>query len=397
MLRRKFSNSNTRNEAFLGVKGLGKTTQIKEFVRKNKKEFFAEKNIILVEMPFDGNRIGTKLAETMFEKISYAIMRLDSSLLDICSPQKISDDSFGPKDEDFENKVELLLENIHDEGYRVIMIMDHFHLLQSDKSIQEHQYELLRSFHSNGIIQYLALSDSDFTDADVTEQFATSFFSQTFHRQTFSMMSEELSRELVMNRLTEYDAGDTSEEKLSQTSSYIYQLVSGIPSMLEAAAECVSDLTDRSYEKILDALLKNYTCLSLMDAWTRGLNEQEKQLLLLLAETGSFYEDDGYIYAGDNRLENISTVQITPLADEAGLGLICKHRGCPVKYTLNSELFREYVIMNLRKQEQPVDISAAPPAETVNRTVSQDPSEIFVRFVNTRLRSAEELEQKVSV
>lgn len=320
------------NKAFFGVKGLGKSTIIDSvFSKKNCIGFAEEYHYLYVKAILNHGKKGEDLVNFLLDKAINAIDLIDDEDLKESLQEKIKSDT-----EKYHSKESVLLEalqNIKDNEYSVILIMDEFHNMGRNSEVGSEQYDFLRSLNESGLVYYWIVSDSDFSDVYATEQFTTSFFAQKFLPETMPQMLDEDMRELisVMADKYEVDLGDNAE--------LIYKVIGGVPGFVAPAIKCIETLPTSGYgaDEIIDALIEYPKSQSLLSVWSRSLTNEQKELLIELAQREIVYQSE---YQSRGIIGKINQ-----LGDNSGLGLaIHAEDDNGVFWKMNSVLYQEFIV-----------------------------------------------------
>ena len=320
------------NKAFFGVKGLGKSTIINTvFSKKNCMEFAEEYHYLYVKAILNPGKKGEDLVNFLLDKVINAIDLIDDEDLKENLQSTIKSDT-----EKYHSKESVLLEalqNISDNEYSVILIMDEFHNMGRNTEVGSEQYDFLRSLNEAGLVYYWIISDSDFSDVYATEQFTTSFFAQKFLPETMPQMVEADIREMISAFADKYDV------ELGSNVDLIYQVIGGIPGFVAPAIKCIETLPSSGYgtDEILDALMEYPKSQSLLTVWSRSLTNEQKELLVELAQRK-------YVYQSEYQKRGIIG-KINQLGDNSGLGLIIHDEdNNGVFWKLNSLLYQEFIV-----------------------------------------------------
>ncbi len=324
------------NKAFFGVKGLGKSTIIDTvFSKKNCMEFAEEYHYLYVKAILNPGKKGDDLVNFLLDKVINAIDLIDDDFLKENLQEKIKCDT-----EKYHSKESVLLEalqNVRDNEYSIILIMDEFHNMGRNNQVGSEQYDFLRSLNESGLIYYWIVSDSDFSDVYATEQFTTSFFAQKFLPETMPQMLEEEMCELISATAEKY------EVDLGENADIIYQLISGVPGLVAPAIKCYESLQGASFniDEYIDAVLEYPKSQSLLTVWSRSLTVDQKDILVELAQRNVVYQKEFQ--------ERGIIGKINQLGDNSGLGLVIHNSDDDgIYWKINSRLYKEFII---RKRE----------------------------------------------
>lgn len=320
------------NKAFFGVKGLGKSAIIDTvFSKKNCIEFAEEYHYLYVKAILNPGKKGEDLVNFLLDKVINAIDLIDDEELREDLQSRIKSDT-----EKYHSKESVLLEalqNLRDNEYSVIMIMDEFHNMGRNTEVGSEQYDFLRSLNESGLVYYWIISDSDFSDVYATEQFTTSFFAQKFLPETMPQMQKEDMFELITTVANKYDIG------LGENQDIVYAVIGGIPGFVAPAVKCIETLPSSGYgvDELIDALIEYPKSQSLLTVWSRSLTIEQKDLLVELAQREIIYQSE---YQSRGIIGKINQ-----LGDNSGLGLVIHGEDeNGIFWKINSLLYQEFIV-----------------------------------------------------
>lgn len=195
------------NQAFLGVKGVGKTVLFQSYFTKKKRgELAQEYKKLFVFSQLDSRKQGSDLYKFLIEQVQTGIRGIPDKNVkkEIKSQMDEIDEIFETPD----GRLTQYLNEIKESGYDLIIIMDHFHCMARDTQIGKEQYDVLRSFSEQKLITYWIITDTDLMETCASKQYIASFFAQKF------------TSKLTIRPLEEGDRRETLNFFLSQKRSY---------------------------------------------------------------------------------------------------------------------------------------------------------------------------------
>jgi len=319
------------NKALFGVKGLGKSTIIQTvFSKANCKTYADEYHCLYVRTILDSKIKGDGLVDFLFDRVLNGIDLIsdDSVVEGIRSRIEIAKERYQSKD----SLLRDTLDTIHDYEYSFVLVMDDFHNMGRSSDVGSEQYDFLRSLNEQGLLYYWIISDSDFSDVYATSQFTTSFFAQKFIPTTINQMNKDDIFELIHTKISQCDL--TYNDEIAEK---IYSIIGGIPALVEPAVKCIEYMEKDDFEtdELIDLMLVNPKCESLMTVWSRSLTEEQKKLLHKISTDNRLYESECRDIIGD----------INQLGDHSGLGLLIHDTDSSGKYwRINSLIYSEYIL-----------------------------------------------------
>ena len=330
----RYATNDPDNKAFLGVKGIGKTSIIQQALSPSNCRAYAEDyHYLFVKAVLKPEKKGDDLINFLLDRVIDAVDLIDDETIKNRILERLSS-----AEKKYHTKESLLsdaLEAVKKEDYSLILVMDDFHNMGRNSSVGSEQYEFLRSLSNNGLGYYWVISDSDFSDAYATQQFKTSFFVQNFIYETIPQMNREDVYQLLEEKADDYDLVLSDEIKEG-----IYSVIGGIPAFVVPAIQCIESMNiqaDSQFikEVFIENMLENERCLSYFNSWSRSLKKEQKFILLDIARKTKIYQDD------------IATIreQIKHLGDRSGLGLLIHDSDENGEYwRININLYQEYIL-----------------------------------------------------
>lgn len=328
-----FATSDPENKAFFGVKGVGKSSLFETvFSKANCKSYAEEYRYLFVRTILSPNIKGTELTNFLIDRVINGIDLIeDESIRDNLHEQlRTSAEKYNNRD----SLLRDILETIKDYEYSFILIMDDFHNMGRNSDVGSEQYDFLRSLTELGLVYYWIVSDSDFSDVYATAQFTTSFFAQKFIAETIPQMSEADGLEMIRLTADKYDVELSDEETKD-----IYSAIGGIPGFVVPAIKCLEEHDGESFDIgwLIQRLLEEPKCISLLTSWSRSLTEEQKDLIQEVAERHTIPEIE--------LRERGDIGKINQLGNKSGLGLLVKKTGTNgAVWSANSLLFERYVL-----------------------------------------------------
>lgn len=328
--------NNVGNQAFLGVKGVGKTSLLQSyFSRSMRKELAQKYKNLFVLTRLDSRKKGEDLYQFLLDQVRNGIMIIpDASEKESIKEEMAEIDEFF---ETSDNRLNQYLNTINDHGYKLIAIMDQFHAMSRDNEIGGEQYDILRSLNEQKLITYWVVTDTDLLETCATEQFVSSFFAQKFTSKRTIQPIDENGRQKVTEHFIEEKHADLTEDEVR----IVTDLAGGVPQLVPTLIDIVEtvkrdvDVTDP--EVVCSMALKHDACTSLFEGWITGLNSEQKKILYDVASAGSMSGDE----------MEVDYAAMAGLADDVGRGLLHVNRDNDERsWTINTGLFRRYIVEN---------------------------------------------------
>ena len=323
------------NQAFLGVKGVGKTSLFQAYFTKAKRGELAQNyKKLFVFSQLDSRKQGSDLYRFLLEQVKIGIMGIPDmeAKKSIKSEMKDIDEIFETPD----GRLNQYLAVIKEYGYDLIIIMDQFHCMARDTDIGKEQYDVLRSFNEQKLITYWIITDTDLMETCDTKQYIASFFAQKFtNKLTICPLGENKRMEVVNFFDNQKKAGLSISEKEA-----VAEVSGGIPELMSILMDILCQLRNEEQEVSVTLLEENAVvhqgCISLFDGWVSGLNEKQKKILYQVATS-----ENGI---AEERITRIAS-KMAELADDVGRGLLHVYKENDEKiWCINIELFRKYIL-----------------------------------------------------
>ncbi len=309
---------NVGNYAIMGLKGVGKTSLINAYFTVDKKKELAEKyKNIFVYTQLDDGKYKNDLYQFLIDIVKQGI----SVILNEEIVNKINGevDEINKNCETLNQKLINNLSVIKDNGYKMIMILDHFHCMTRDKNVVKEQFELLRSYNQSSLLSYWVITDTHLEETMATDGFKTSFFVQNFtNKMTLKAMDKNTGMEAI-------DSFLAIKKKLLRESEkqMIYRLSGGIPQFMSMLIDelmnyrSIDSTTTGSQleEEFIEMCLESRACLSIIDSWLSGLNKKQKRILYDIAVLN---RDNPY----GELPPTAKKILLADLSDEVGRGLL---------------------------------------------------------------------------
>lgn len=323
------------NQAFLGVKGVGKTSLFQSFfTRKKRLELAQGYKKLFVFTQLDSRKKGIDLYQYLLEQVKIGMMVISDA-----DAKREMKDEMMEIDEIFETpdgRLNQYLSVIKEHGYDLIIIMDQFHCMARDTEIGKEQYDVLRSYNEQKLITYWVITDTDLMETCATKQYIASFFAQKFTNKMTIRPIEKTAGLKVVNSFGEQKKvrlTDIEKQMICDVSGGIPELISILVDMIPIAK---SELADIDQKSLSAYAIDNSGCASLFEGWVTGLNTDQKRILYDVALSG----ESGRC---EDEITDIS--KMAELSDEVGRGLLHveKQRGGKVWF-INIPLFQNYII-----------------------------------------------------
>ena len=331
-----FAESHTvGNQAFLGVKGVGKTSLFQSFFTRKKRLELAEVyKKLFVFTQLDSRKKGIDLYQYLLEQVKIGMMVISDA--DVKREMKDEMTEIDGIFETPDGRLNQYLSVIKEHGYDLIIIMDQFHCMARDTEIGKEQYDVLRSYNEQKLITYWVITDTDLMETCATKQYIASFFAQKFTNKMTICPIEKTAGMDVVNSFGEQKKvrlTDTEKQMICDVSGGIPELISILVDIIPLAK---SELADIDQQSLSAYAIDNSGCASLFEGWITGLNTEQKRILYDVALSG----ESGQC---EDAVTDIS--KMAELSDEVGRGLLHveKQRGGKAWF-INIPLFQNYII-----------------------------------------------------
>lgn len=333
---RKYAESDiVGNQAFLGVKGVGKTSLFQSYFTKSKRSELAQKyKKLFVFSRLDSRKQGMDLYRFLLEQVKIGIMVIPDQDDKRTIRQEM--DEINEIFETPDGRLNQYLTLIREHGYDLILIMDQFHCMPRDSEIDKEQYDVLRSYNEQKLITYWIITDTDLIETCATKQYIASFFAQKFTSKMTICPLERTERAFVAEILNnQKKAGLTEDEK-----NMVSDVSGGVPELMSILMDILIGLKNENKgvasRELMQAAIVHSGCTSLLEGWLSGLNRNQKKILFETAssETGIRERD---LTAELSRMAE--------LADDVGRGLlhVCKTADEKV-WQISTEFLRNYIL-----------------------------------------------------
>lgn len=325
------------NEAFLGVKGVGKTTLFQAYFTAEKRKELAQKyKKLFVFSQLDSRKQGSDLYQFLMDIVKRGIMEIpdEAAKKEIMLKIKEGNEFFDSPD----MRLEVCLDAIKESGYDLIIIMDHFHCMARDTEIGSEQYDVLRSLNEARKVIYWIITDTDLVETRASKQYIVSFLAQKFTSKTTIVPVKEGCRDEMLTYFMEQKKVELQEEE----KEVVLQVSGGIPAFMGMLMDVVETMKREgqslSAEALLNRVLLHDGCSSLFHGWISGLNEEQKKILYDVAQS-----EDGI------KKEEVDTQvssMMEGLADQIGRGLLHGIVSGTVvnKWDINILAFKKYIL-----------------------------------------------------
>ena len=323
------------NQAFLGVKGVGKTTLFQSYFSKEKRgELAQEYKNLFVFSQLDSRKQGTDLYKFLLDQVKIGIRGIPDkeSKQEIKTEMDEIDEVF----ETPESRLTQYLDVIKEAGYNLIIIMDQFHCMARDTEIGKEQYDVLRSFNEQKLITYWIITDTDLMETCASKQYIASFFAQKF---TSKMTICPVDDEGQMGVLEYFDSLKKSELS-SEEKKIVAEVSGGIPELISILLDLAifakneGKVIDR--DGLIEIAVMNNACISLFDGWVSGLSNTQRKIMFDVATS-----------EGGLNAHQIDTTEskMAELADDVGRGLLHVQKDADEKiWKINIPFFRAHIL-----------------------------------------------------
>ncbi len=324
------------NQAFLGVKGVGKTSLFQHYFTKEKRKEIADKyKKLFVFSQLDSRKGGSDLYIFLLDQVKKGILGIpnDDDKKEIRAEMDDIDAVF----ESPEGRLTQYLTAVKEKGYDLIIIMDQFHCMARDTEVGSEQYDVLRSFNEQKLITYWIVTDTDLMETCATKQYIASFFAQKFtNKLTICPLGADYRSEAVG-----YFASQKKIELSEDEKDLVSNMSGGVPELMSILIDILY-LIKKNGEQLTENELVNRFLLhdggiSLFENWVSGLNNKQKELLFDIASS-----ENGIC---ESEVTTEFEVELSKLSDDVGRGLLHKVNEDDEKsWCINIELFRRFIV-----------------------------------------------------
>ena len=349
----KYAESNyVGNQVFLGVKGVGKSYLFENYFTGGKIRELADKykNVFIITA-LNNRAKESDIYSFIFEKILSGMITAVGP--DVFNELKQKLEVIQMFFNTPESKLEHFLSSIKDLGYKLVLIMDHFHTMARDSEIGLEQYELLRSLDEKDLITYWLITDTDLKETGVSEDFTASFFAQKFTLKDTVCPCCEKAHEGDIEDETKLSIIDTflrtkKYELADEEKALISELSGGVPALTAMIMDGVRGLKGNGPEVTRDEIIsgvitnKSWGATSLFGNWIDGLSARQKEIIFCIAQSAEGIPEADIRDRFNGSLE---PYELSELADEVGRGLLHEQSdGGSSNWSIFNELFRQYVV-----------------------------------------------------
>lgn len=323
------------NHAFLGVKGVGKTTLFQHYFTKAKrKEIAGEYKKLFVFSRLDSRKQGSDLYHFLLDQVKIGIMGIPDN--DDKKEIKAEMDDIDAVFETPDGRLTQYLTIVKEMGYDLVIIMDQFHCMARDTEVGSEQYDVLRSFNEQKLITYWIITDTDLMETCATKQYIASFFAQKFTSKITICPLDDGHRMAVVHYFADQKKIDLSSNEVK----LVENISGGVPELISILID-ILEMTKKDGLEVTEAeLIRRFLLhdggISLFENWVSGLSVKQKELLYDIA-------------ASDNGLNESDTPidpsKLAELSDDVGRGLLHVNKEYDEKsWSINVELFRKYIL-----------------------------------------------------
>ncbi len=323
------------NQAFLGVKGVGKTSLFQHYFTKSKrKEIAGDYKKLFVFSRLDSRKQGSDLYHFLLDQVKMGIMGIpnDEDKVEIKAEMEDIDAVFETPD----GRLTQYLTVIKEMGYDLVIIMDQFHCMARDTEVGSEQYDVLRSFNEQKLITYWIITDTDLMETCATKQYIASFFAQKFtSKLTICPLDDEHRTDVV-----DYFASLKKIELSADEVQLVSGISGGVPELMSILIDILCMIKKDGDTVTEGELIRRFLLhdggISLFENWTTGLSSKQKELLFDIASSDR----------GLNEAEmSIEPSKLAELSDEVGRGLLHVSKDNEDKsWDINIVLFKRYIL-----------------------------------------------------
>lgn len=323
------------NQAFLGVKGVGKTSVFKHYFTRNKLRELADKyKKLFVYCQLDSRKSGSDLYQFFLELVKRGIMSISDK-----EDRQIIKNNMADIDDFFDTpdcRLTQYLSALKELEYKVVIVMDHFHCMARDTEVGSEQYDVLRSYSEQNVLTYWIITDTDLRETCATKQYTNSFFAQKFtNKITVCPLAKPYLRETV-----EIFASQKKYEPVDFELDNVAEISGGVPEVMSMLIDILCNAKREQVKLTKEELTKRYLQsdggISLFKSWISGLTSKQKELLYDVAVREEGITDTDTI---------LDISKLAELSDVSGRGLLHAIKDeDESSWNVNVELFRQYVV-----------------------------------------------------
>ena len=323
------------NQAFLGVKGVGKTSLFQYYFTKTKrKEIAGEYKKLFVFSRLDSRKQGSDLYHFLLDQVKMGIIGIPNAedKREIKAEMDDIDDVFETPDA----RLTQYLTVVKEMGYDLVIIMDQFHCMARDTEVGSEQYDVLRSFNEQKLITYWIITDTDLKETCATKQYIASFFAQKFTSKLTICPLDDEHRIDVVN----YFANQKKIELSEDETELIASISGGVPELMSILIDILCAIEKEGIAVTEEELIKRFLLhdggISLFENWISGLSIGQKELLFDIAISANGLNENGTL---------VDSSKLAELSDDVGRGLLHVIKENDERsWKINVDLFRRYII-----------------------------------------------------
>ncbi|MBQ8982173.1 MAG: ATP-binding protein [Lachnospiraceae bacterium] len=323
------------NLAFLGVKGVGKTSLFLYYFTKAKKEEIAGRyKKLFVYSRLDSRKQGSDLYHFLLDQVKVGIREIPVE----DDKQKIIKemDDINAVFDTLDARLTQYLMVVKEMGYDLVIIMDQFHCMARDTEVGREQYDVLRSFNEQKLITYWIITDTDLLETCATKQYIASFFAQKFtSKLTICPLGDGERTEAV-----HFFANQKKCELLDSETDLVADISGGVPELMAILIDILCMAKQDNIEVTKEELIRRFLIhdggISLFKNWITGLNSKQKELLFEIASSQRGLNENNTM---------VESSKLAELSDDVGRGLLHIIKDNDEKtWNINIDLFRQYIV-----------------------------------------------------
>ncbi len=297
------------NTCVYGVQGVGKTSFLKCFFSfPYCKEMAVKHKILMYEADISTHKSSEDIRNYLADRLSYSVRQLLEGTDNL--PSIMNDLN---KEKDNLARFQNMIQTLHQYGYFIVLVMDHFELFTSSPTITMDHHEALRSLIEGGQLLCVAATNCDLTKDSLPRNVRGSYLLQKFTLAgsiLLTGLTEEGSVAFIQKK--QRDSKIQLSEKVIKS---LYRMSGGIPWLLVAAAEQAYNNVDKA-GNILDGQLVTTeaynACIPIIKSWCKYLTPAQVEVLQLLADSITDPKESAvmdFTGAGDDLRKAVNTLK----------------------------------------------------------------------------------------
>lgn len=389
---------NQQNIVMQGVKGSGKTSVLRTFFSSDYRIKMAEdENTIIVFDSYPVYLPCDRVLEFFSERIADAL-----SILQYCGKEDIRKE-LKRKIREIRNDhsntdacLRAIVELLHNEGYRVLLVLDDFEVFTSSTEVTVNHHNLLRSLMNKGL-QFIVATNFDLTKDSLNGKIeGGSFLIQTFLGN--EVLVSGFDKQETAEYLHRYLNADDGHEFSSYEVQSIYAISGGIPVLVRLTAKHAFDrkytvnreLQTEDFDAVIPKVISDAG--NLLESWYKYLTRAQYNTIQYLLERPGSDNDDSIMKKFYDRGVFKAYTELNKN------GIECEIVGT---YDFNSVILEEFskdseMLIQLMKRNEPLPVIKMMEYERLVDKISSRDSKWMERYAQS-IHGSEELENQLKI